>query len=116
IPLIENVDLLYHESTFLEQHHDMAAQTGHSTAKQAAIIAQKAGVGNLTLGHYSTRYKDLELFRSEARSIFDKVELAEDGKEFTIKAHWTMAMEKENDLSNYRKVYRKSELGNSEIP
>lgn len=84
IPLIENVDLLYHESTFLEQHHDMAAQTGHSTAKQAAIIAQKAGVGTLILGHYSTRYKDLELFRSEARSIFDKVELAEDGKEFTI--------------------------------
>jgi ribonuclease Z len=84
IPLIKNVDLLYHESTFLEQHHDMATQTGHSTAIQAATIADKAGVGTLILGHYSTRYKDLELFRSEAHSVFDKVELAEDGKEFKI--------------------------------
>lgn len=84
IPLIENVNLLYHESTFLEQHQEMALQTGHSTAKQAATIANKANVGTLILGHYSTRYKDLELFRSEANTVFDKVELAEDGKEFTI--------------------------------
>ena len=84
IPLIANVNLLYHESTFLEQHHEMAAQTGHSTAKQAATIADMANVDTLILGHYSTRYKDLELFRSEANTVFTNVELAEDGKEFTI--------------------------------
>lgn len=84
IPLIANVNLLYHESTFLEQHHEMAAQTGHSTAKQAATIADMANVNTLILGHYSTRYKDLELFRSEANTVFANVELAEDGKEFTI--------------------------------
>ena len=84
IPLIANVNLLYHESTFLEQHHEMAAQTGHSTAKQAATIADMANVDTLILGHYSTRYKDLELFRNEANTVFANVELAEDGKEFTI--------------------------------
>lgn len=84
ISLIENADLLYHESTFLQQHHEIAMETGHSTARQAATIAQKANVNTLILGHYSTRYKDLEVFRTEAKEVFAKVELAEDGKEFVI--------------------------------
>lgn len=82
VPLIEGVDVLYHESTFLEKHNDLAYPTRHSTAKQAAKIAQQANVGKLILGHYSTRYNNLEEFRKEAQTIFENVELAEDGKSF----------------------------------
>ncbi|MDC6353706.1 MULTISPECIES: ribonuclease Z [unclassified Robiginitalea] len=79
---IRGVDTLYHESTFLETEARLAAETGHSTALQAARIARDAGVGRLILGHYSTRYRDLEAFRQEALGQFPNVELAEDGKAF----------------------------------
>lgn len=82
IPIIEGASWLYHESTFLEAHRDLAEPTGHSTAKQAATIAKKAGVGQLILGHYSTRYDRLDLFKKEAQMIFENTVLAEDGKEF----------------------------------
>ena len=62
----------------------MCDRTKHSTAKEAAMIAKEAQVGALILGHYSGRYEDLELFRKEARTIFEAVELAEDGKEFSF--------------------------------
>lgn len=84
IPIIENVSMLYHESTFLEKNVDLAIKTKHSTAKQAAQIALKAKVGLLILGHYSTRYGNFELFKEEAQTIFKNVELAEDGKQFEI--------------------------------
>ncbi len=82
VPLILGVDTLYHESTFLESESDLAPKTKHATAAQAARIAQKAEAGRLILGHYSTRYRNLERFREEAREIFPEVELAEDGKIF----------------------------------
>jgi ribonuclease Z len=82
VPLIQGVDTLYHESTFLESESDLAPKTKHSTAAQAARIALQAQVGRLILGHYSTRYKDLERFREEAKETFAAVELAEDGKTF----------------------------------
>ncbi len=82
IPIIKNVDVLYHESTFLEQHEKLADPTKHSTAKQAARIAKQANVGTLILGHYSTRYDNLNDFKTEAETIFKPVELAEDGKLF----------------------------------
>ena len=82
VPVINNVDVLYHESTFLESQAHLASKTKHSTAKEAATIAKKANVGTLILGHYSSRYDDLELFRNEAKIIFSNVELAEDGKVF----------------------------------
>ncbi len=82
VPQIENVDVLYHESTFLESELHLCAKTKHSTAKQAAGIAKKANADTLILGHYSTRYKSLELFRQEAVQVFDKVLLADDGKVF----------------------------------
>ena len=84
IPLIRNVDALYHESTFLEKHAHLAEPTKHSTAKQAAIIALKANVGKLVLGHYSTRYEDINEFKNEAQQVFSNVELAEDGKSINI--------------------------------
>ncbi|HLW33519.1 MAG TPA: ribonuclease Z [Aequorivita sp.] len=84
IPQIKGVRVLYHESTFLEEHRHLAQSTKHSTAKEAATIAKEAGVGTLILGHYSGRYGNLELFRKEAQEIFDDVELAEDGKNFSF--------------------------------
>jgi len=82
VPLITGVNVLYHEATFLEKNKKLALPTKHSTAKQAADIANKANVEKLILGHYSTRYDDLEAFRTEAQTIFNNVELAEDGKTF----------------------------------
>ncbi|MCG2430505.1 ribonuclease Z [Aequorivita xiaoshiensis] len=82
VPQIEGATVLYHESTFLDEHYHLAEKTKHSTAKEAAVIARKGEVGTLILGHYSGRYGKLELFRKEALEIFDNVELAEDGKSF----------------------------------
>ena len=82
IPIINGVDVLYHESTFLESHAHLCEKTKHSTAKQAATIALKANVKQLILGHYSTRYGGLEGFKTEASSIFKEVLLANDGKIF----------------------------------
>lgn len=84
IPLIKGVDLLYHEATFLESHSDLAANTKHSTALQAAKIAQAAQVKKLVLGHYSNRYDDKAAFIDEASRIFEMVFLAEDLKTFSI--------------------------------
>ena len=82
VPIIKDVDVLYHESTFIEKNENLAKSTKHSTAKQAATIAKKANVGTLILGHYSTRYDNLSDFKTEAKDIFSNVELARDGKKF----------------------------------
>lgn len=79
---IQDVDILYHESTFLESESALATKTMHATSKQAASIARKANVGQLILGHYSTRYENIDLFRQEAETIFQNVLLADDGKQF----------------------------------
>lgn len=84
VPIISGVDVLYHESTFLESESHLATKTMHSTAKQAALIAKKANVGTLLLGHYSTRYGDISLFKDEGESIFKPILLANDGKEFNF--------------------------------
>jgi ribonuclease Z len=84
IPLIENVDYLYHESTFLESEAHLSERTMHSTAKQAATIALKAKVKHLILGHYSTRYGNIEYFKTEAQTIFPNILLADDGREFEM--------------------------------
>ncbi|MFN3754899.1 ribonuclease Z [Flavobacterium sp.] len=82
IPLIQDVDVLYHETTFLESEADKAEKTMHSTAKEAARIAKLANVKQLLLGHYSTRYSSIELFKEEAETIFPNVLLGDDGKVF----------------------------------
>ncbi|WP_031429123.1 ribonuclease Z [Flavimarina sp. Hel_I_48] len=84
IPQLKGVTVLYHEATFIEKHAELAGPTGHSTAKQAGQMALEAGVKTLILGHYSTRYPDLNLFGDEAKEIFDNVELADDGKVFNF--------------------------------
>ena len=84
IPTIKNVTALYHESSFLDEHEYLCVKTRHSTARQAALIAKEATVDRLILGHYSTRYPSIEKFKTEAKEVFDNVELAEDGKKFII--------------------------------
>jgi len=82
---VKGVDLLYHESTFLEENSELATKTGHSTAKQAATIASMAKVDNLLLGHFSARYKDRSVFLDEAKLYFDNTELASESKEIVFK-------------------------------
>ena len=84
IPLIENIDVLYHESTFLQSEENLAKKTLHSTAKEAATIALKSNAKQLILGHYSTRYENIVLFKEEAETIFSEVLLADDGKNFEL--------------------------------
>lgn len=84
VPLIKNVDLLYHESTFTEEHKDRALKTHHCTAKEAATIAKLANVGRLLLGHFSVRYKTLEPLLSEAKMVFGNSELSEEGKMYHV--------------------------------
>ena len=79
---IQNVDVLYHESTFLESEAHLSEKTMHSTAKQAATIAKRANANQLVLGHYSTRYENIQMFKDEATTLFPNVLLADDGKHF----------------------------------
>ena len=79
IPLIKNVDLLYHEATFTSKDEELAIKTGHATARQAAQIAKKAKVGKLIIGHFSNRYRGFHDHLVEARKVFENTELASDG-------------------------------------
>lgn len=84
IPIIKGVDVLYHEATFGEDQQAMADYTQHSTAKQAATIAQKADVGKLIIGHYSARYPDENVLLEQAKTIFQNTVLADEEAVFDI--------------------------------
>lgn len=84
VKYVQNVDLLYHESTFLNDKKKRAEETFHSTAEQAATIAKEAKAGQLLLGHYSARYGDLDDFIKEASCIFTPVTATYDGKKLSI--------------------------------
>lgn len=79
VPLIEGVDVLYHDATFLSDDAVRARQTFHSTSAQAAAVAAQAGAKRLVLGHFSARYDDEVALLQEARSIFPATELATEG-------------------------------------
>lgn len=84
VKYIKGVDVLYHESTFLNDKAKRAGETFHSTAEQAGKIAKAARVKQLLLGHFSARYGDLEPFINEAAPFFKNVMLATEGKKFKI--------------------------------
>lgn len=84
IPIIKNVDLLYHEATFSEADVIDASEIGHSTTIEAATIAKKAKAKKLIIGHFSSRYNDLEVLAEEARTVFKNTEVAEEKKTFVI--------------------------------
>jgi ribonuclease Z len=80
VPYIKEADVLYHEATFAESEITRATKTAHSTARQAAEIAKLAGVNKLVIGHFSSRYTDLEPLLEEAKAVFSATELAFEGK------------------------------------
>ena len=84
IPMIENIDLLYHEATFCENELARAKETFHSTARQAAEIARDAHVKQLIIGHFSARYNDLTALYQEAAAIFPNTILAEEGMTINV--------------------------------
>ncbi len=86
IDIIKDVDLLYHESTFAEDMKERAKKTLHSTAKDAAEIAKRANAKGLLIGHFSTRYRNLDILQKEAAEVFPNVSLAVDGNTYEIKA------------------------------
>jgi ribonuclease Z len=81
---INNVNLLYHEATFLHNMLDRAGETFHTTALQAAQIAAQIQTKKLLIGHFSARYKNLDELLDEAKSVFPATELAIEGRTFAI--------------------------------
>ncbi|PVX52423.1 ribonuclease Z [Balneicella halophila] len=84
VPIVKEVDLLYHEATFSEKERELAAKRFHSTAKQAARIALKANVGKLLIGHYSARYPDTTILQEQAQEVFKNTLAVEDGTKINI--------------------------------
>lgn len=84
IERLKGVDMVYHESTFMEDMRERARNTYHTTAIQAAEFAKAAGIGKLLLGHFSTRYRDLQPLLEEARSVFGNSELAIEGNKYIV--------------------------------
>ncbi|MBN1416449.1 MAG: ribonuclease Z [Bacteroidales bacterium] len=83
--MISNVDIMYHEATFLDRDHKLAKLTGHSTALQAARMADKSHARKLLIGHFSSRYKDVSAFVDEAKSVFENTVAVEDGDVFQVR-------------------------------
>jgi len=84
VPIIENVDLLFHEATLAKNLQKQAKQTTHSTSIDAATIAKKANVKKLIIGHFSARYKDVSVLLQQAQEIFPNTVAAEDGEKYSI--------------------------------
>jgi ribonuclease Z len=79
IPHIKDADMIYHETTYLDNLRERAEARFHSTSKQAAMIAKKANVKKLLIGHFSSKYAELDEFEKEAREVFENTELALEG-------------------------------------
>ncbi len=81
---VQEVDLLYHEATFADNLLERAVRTNHSTARQAAQVARDAQVGQLLLGHFSSRYREVDHLLPEARAVFANTFLAEEGHTYAV--------------------------------
>lgn len=81
---IKGVDLLYHESTYLHENLEKAIERFHSTAQEAALIARQAECKKLIIGHFSSKYKELQPFLDEAKGVFTNTELALEGEVFEV--------------------------------
>jgi ribonuclease Z len=76
---IQNVDLLYHEATFDKSMENKAESTYHSTARQAGLVARASNAKKLLIGHFSSRYKNIDFLVNEAREEFENTEAANEG-------------------------------------
>ena len=82
--IVQHVDVLYHEATYLKDKIDKAASRFHSTSEQAAMLAKLAHVKKLLIGHFSSTYETLDDFLTEAKGIFPNTQLALEGQTFII--------------------------------
>ena len=82
--MVEGVDMLYHEATYAAEERKLAKERGHATTADAAKVAQMAGAGRLLIGHFSARYKDLEVLLAESREIFTATDIARERETFII--------------------------------
>jgi ribonuclease Z len=81
---VKDVDLLYHETTYLKDLQEQAGKRFHSTTIQAATIALLAGVHRLIIGHFSSKYEKLQAFEVEAREVFPNTDLALEGVTYKV--------------------------------
>lgn len=81
---VRGVDTMYHESTFLNDDAERAAERFHSTATQAASVAKEANVKKLLLGHFSAKYKETDLFENEAKVVFDNTIASKEGETYEV--------------------------------
>jgi len=81
---LKGVNVLYHESTYGDDHLPQSEKYFHSTARQAATVARDAGVGRLLLGHYSSRYEDERVLLNEAQEVFSNVSLTNEMDAFEL--------------------------------
>lgn len=86
ITQLQQVTMLYHEATFMEDERDKAIETKHSTTLDAARMAQQTKASKLLIGHFSARYRELEPVLAEARTLFANTELAIEGNTFELPA------------------------------
>lgn len=85
IEVAAGADLLIHEATFADEEAPLAIETGHSTAREAATVAERGAVKRLVLTHISSRYShDVQELAKEARSVFPSAVVARDGMEIVI--------------------------------
>jgi ribonuclease Z len=80
----QGADMIYHETTYLDNLRERAESRFHSTTRQAAAIAKKAGVKKLLIGHFSSKYNLLDEFEREAREVFPETELAIEGVAYQV--------------------------------
>ncbi len=81
---INEADLIYHETTYLDNLKDRAAERFHSTSSQAALMAKKGRVKKLLIGHFSSKYHELDEFETEARAVFENTEVALEGVTYQV--------------------------------
>ncbi|MCH2198107.1 MAG: ribonuclease Z [Flavobacteriales bacterium] len=87
IEVVNGVDLLYHEATFLSNLEKRAKETFHTTAAQAGEVAKKAGVGQLMIGHFSSRYGDDNMLLEETKTVFENAIAANEGLTVAVQSH-----------------------------
>ena len=81
---VKDVDMLYHETTYLKDLEDRATKRYHCTTVQAAAIAKTAGAKQLLIGHFSSKYDKLDEFEKETREVFPNSSLALEGVSYIV--------------------------------
>jgi len=84
LPHINEADMIYHETTYLDNLKERAIERFHSTSSQAALMAKKGKVKKLLIGHFSSKYHELDEFEKEARTVFENTEIALEGVTYQV--------------------------------